>query len=114
MLMVKLMQLPKLSHLQFLVLGQILGASASGIEIRRGLAEFGAKKSGPAFYQLMARLEDAGLVEGWYEQQIIDGQIIRERHYKIKGPGSRAWQESGDFYEKSIAALQGARGLSHG
>ncbi len=108
------MQIPRLSHLQFLVLGQILGSSASGLEIRKRLAEFGAKKSGPAFYQLMARLEDAGLVEGWYEQQIIDGQIIRERHYKIKRSGSQAWQQSRDFYEKSIAVSEGERGMAHG
>ncbi len=108
------MQIPRLSHLQFLVLGQILGASASGLEIRKRLAEFGAKKSGPAFYQLMARLEDASLVKGWYEQQIIDGQIIRERHYKIKRSGSQAWQRSRDFYEKSIAVSEGEGGLAHG
>ena len=114
MLVIKLMQLPRLSHLQFLVLGQILGAPTSGIEIRKRLAEFGAKKSGPAFYQLMARLEDGGLVEGWYEQQIIDAQIIRERHYKITRSGSQGWQGSRDFYQKSIAASEGAPGLAHG
>ena len=108
------MQLPRISHLQFLVLGQILGSSATGMEIRRRLAEFGAKKSGPAFYQLMARLEDGGLVEGWYEQQIVDGQIIRERHYKIKRAGSQAWQRSRDFYKKSIAVSEGDPGLAHG
>ena len=108
------MQLPKLSHLQFIVLGQLLGSSASGIEIRRRLDSFGAKKSGPAFYQLMARMEDAGLVEGWYEQQIIYGQIIRERHYKISRTGLQAWQGSRDFYQKSIKAFEAKGGLVHG
>ncbi len=108
------MQLPRLSHLQFLVLGQLLGSPSSGMEIRRKLATFGAKKSGPAFYQLMARMKAGGLVEGWYEQQIIDGQIIRERHYKIKRSGSQSWQKSREFYEKSIAVSEGARGLAHG
>ena len=91
-----------------------MGSSASGIAIRRRLAEFGAKKSGPAFYQLMARMEDADLVEGWYEQQIVDGQIIRERHYKITRSGSRSWQGSREFYEKSIAVSTGVRGLARG
>ncbi len=108
------MQLPRLSHLQFLVLGQLLGSSVSGMEIRRRLEAFGAKQSGPAFYQLMARMEDAGLVEGWYEQQIIDGQIIRERHYKISRTGSPVWQRSRDFYQKSIKAFEPKGGLVHG
>ncbi len=100
------MQLPKLSHLQFTVLGQLLGSPASGRDIRSRLRTFGANKSGPAFYQLMARMEDAGLVEGWYEQQIVDGQIIRERHYKIARNGQRAWQRSRDFYRKTTSTFE--------
>ena len=31
----------------------------------------------------MARLEDAGLVAGEYDQKIVDGQIIKERRYAL-------------------------------
>ena len=37
------------------------------------LDRLGVEKSGPAFYRLMARLEESGLVEGWYESEIAEG-----------------------------------------
>ena len=51
-------QPPKLSHAQFAVLSSLMGGPASGREIRKRLAEFGMGQGGPAFYQLMARMED--------------------------------------------------------
>jgi len=44
------------------------------------------------------RLEDTRLVEGSYHQEIIDSQIIRERHYTLAAEGSPAWDGSRDFY----------------
>jgi len=76
------------------------------------LSEFGVRKSGPAFYQLMSRLEDAGLVTGSYHQEIIDGQIIRERHYRITAEGTRAWDGSRDFYVAAIRGFEGLEGLA--
>ena len=101
---------PELSHLQFLVLGILLASERSGLEVRDRLAEFGVKKSGPAFYQLMARLEDAELVDGRYHQQVIDGQIIRERIYRIRSRGQRAWRTSRDFQLTVISELGGQAG----
>ncbi len=56
--------LPELSHLQFAVLEVLGAAQMSGKDLRTGLSELGLKKSGPAFYQMMARLEEAKFVEG--------------------------------------------------
>lgn len=99
------MPLPPLSHLQFAVLDALGAAKKSGRELRAALAARGVKKSGPAFYQLMARLEDAGFVKGWYEQKIVDGQIIKERRYQIKGQGSRACEKTRDFYMNPDSAI---------
>ena len=44
---------PRLSHLQFLVLGTMLQGPRLGREIRGDLHRFGVKRSGPGFYQLM-------------------------------------------------------------
>lgn len=96
---------PRLSHLQFLVVGVLRRGRVPGREIREALDGFGVRKSGPAFYQLMARLEDAGLVEGSYHQEIVEGQIIRERHYQLTAEGSRAWQGSRDFYVEAIQSF---------
>jgi hypothetical protein len=97
--------LPELSHLQFAVL-EVLGAGVmAGKNIRAGLAEQRIRKSGPAFYQMMARLEEAKMVEGWYNQEVIDGQIIKERNYRITGEGARALNETKRFYESKTAPL---------
>ena len=93
--------LPPLSHLQYAVLRVLGTAQMSGKDLRMGLKEDGIKKSGPAFYQMMARLEEAKFAEGWYSQEIIDGQIIKERQYKITGEGSRAFKKNKEFYDKA-------------
>jgi hypothetical protein len=94
------MPLPKFTHLQFLVVAELVHGPAAGRAIRERLRAAGVRQSGPAFYQLMAGLEDRGFVSGWYEQQIVDGQIIRERHYKVLAAGMRAANESRDFYRR--------------
>ena len=101
------MRLPKLSHLQFLVLSVLLGDERSGRELRARLSEFGVRKSGPAFYQLMARLEDSEFVSGRYEQEIVEGQIIRERVYKIRASGTKACKECRKFHTKVIEEIGG-------
>jgi DNA-binding PadR family transcriptional regulator len=103
-------EVPRLSHLQFLVAGALLRGKVAGREIRRTLADFSVRKSGPAFYQLMARMEDAGLIEGSYHQEVVEGQIIRERHYRLTADGAAAWDGSRDFYKAAIRGFE--EGLS--
>ena len=104
------MALPRLTHLQFLVGAALARGPAAGRAVRDRLKASGVRQSGPAFYQLMAGIEDAGFVSGWYEQQIVQGQIIRERHYKVLAAGARAVEESRAFYR-----AHGLRpGLAHG
>ena len=62
-----------LPHLQFAVLAALGSTKRAGREIREELRALDLKKSGPAFYRLMTRLEEAGFVEGWYEQEVVDG-----------------------------------------
>ena len=102
--------IPRLTHQQFLVVGALYGAERPGRDLRQVLRDQGVRKSGPAFYQMMARLEDAGLVTGRYDQQIVDGQILRERHYRATGDGLAAWRKSRDFYTNAIRGVE--EGLS--
>lgn len=88
---------PKLSNLQFLVLGVLRAGPQTGRSVRSELEQFDVRKSGPAFYQMMSRLEAAGFVRGWYTQAIVKGQIIRERHYELETAGSGAWERNRDF-----------------
>jgi len=97
--------LPGITHLQFLILDALAGGDRAGKDLRDRLADHGVRNSAPAFYQMMARLETAGLVEGWYEQSIIDGQIIKERRYKLMKAGTRALDETHSFYlDRATAA----------
>ena len=99
--------LPSISHLQFLTLGVLLSSEQPGRVIRAAAAEFGFRRTGAAFYQLMSRLERDELVEGWYDQATVGDQTITERRYRITAAGSRAWRETRAFYEKvSLASSE--------
>jgi len=106
------MSLPPLTHLQFLVLGILRDGTQLGSVIRDELATHGVRKSGPAFYQLMARLEDGGMVSGRYESKEIEGQRVRLRAYRLTADGQRAWDASRDFYLSTIREFDPDRGLA--
>ena len=105
--MVRKQQSAPLPHLQFAVLGVLRGGKRPGHEIRTELDVLGLKKGGPAFYRLMARLEEGGLVEGWYEQEVVEGQIFRTRVYRASPRGVRAWDESRAFHLAVIGRASG-------
>jgi DNA-binding PadR family transcriptional regulator len=90
--------LPALTHLQFLVLGVIRHDEQPGRVIRQTLAAYGVRRTAPAFYQLMSRLESSGLVSGRYEQVVVGDQAVTERRYRITAEGSRMWARAQDFY----------------
>jgi len=91
-------QLPPLSHLQFLALGVILSTEEPGRVIRDVVADYGVRRTGAAFYQLMARLERDRLVDGWYEQIMVGDQAVTERRYRLRPAGGKLWTEARDFY----------------
>ncbi len=105
-------ELPALTHLQFLVLGVLRSGEQPGRTIREAIAAYGVRRSGPAFYQMMARLERDGLVEGRYEQIEVGGQAVKERRYKIRPAGARMWSATRSFYE-SVGAAAAKQGWSN-
>lgn len=92
--------LPSLTHLQFLVLGVLRADEQPGRVVRQALASHGVRRSGPAFYQLMARLERDGMVDGWYEQVTVGDQAVTERRYRITPEGARLWARAKSFYDE--------------
>jgi hypothetical protein len=52
---------------------------------------------------MMARLERARLVEGWYEQITVGDQSVTERRYRIRPAGLRVWRETAEFYRSADA-----------
>lgn len=93
------MNLPKCSHLQIAVLSCLGTNEMSGRELRASLKASGIRKSGAAFYQLMARLEDSDWVVGRYHEDMLHGEKVRERRYKVTGAGRQARAEALAFYE---------------
>src|SRR5580704_15810527 len=105
--------LPPVTHLQVLVLDAVTDAEQSGRELRDRLAAHGLRNSAPAFYQMMGRLEETGLVEGWYEQKLVAGQNVKERRYRITRRGRRALDETRAFYLSRSFMLQPLKKGSH-
>jgi DNA-binding PadR family transcriptional regulator len=101
-------RVPGITHLQFLVLGILRGGELPGRFVRRTLTRHGVRRSAPAFYQMMARLEDAGLVTGAYDQKIVASQIIKERRYALTDRGDAAWSSTRAFYSET-STVYGAR-----
>ena len=102
-------KLPRLTHLQFLVLGLLRNGEQPGRAVREALAAHGVRRTSPAFYQLMARLERDGLIEGWYEQITVRDQAVTERRYRVRPQGARLWAEARDFYAEIAARTIKAR-----
>jgi DNA-binding PadR family transcriptional regulator len=108
-----MLKLPAITHLQFLVLDALAGEEHAGRTLRERLADYGVRNSGPAFYQMMSRLEEAGFVEGWYEQTVVEGQNLKERRYRLTRDGKRALEETRNFYLHRAAAARAAKKGSH-
>lgn len=92
------MKFPELTHLQFFVLVLVSKGPHSGRFIRERLAELGETQSPAAFYQFMSRLEEKGVLSGWYESCHLDGQTIKERKYETTKSGIKAIRRSQQFY----------------
>jgi DNA-binding PadR family transcriptional regulator len=95
-------KLPAITHMQFLVLGLLREDEQPGRVLREALEAHGVKRSAPAFYQLMARLERDRLVDGWYEQVTVRDQAVTERRYRLRPAGAKLWTEARDFYTAII------------
>lgn len=94
--------LPPLTHMQFVVLESLCTEERAGRDLRALLASFNVRSSGPAFYQMMGRLEESAFVEGWYDQKLVGGQNIKERRYRITRSGLRAVADTRAFYQERL------------
>jgi DNA-binding PadR family transcriptional regulator len=98
---------PAISHLQAVALGALLSSDQPGRVIREHLKRYGARRTAAAFYQMMARLERDGLVEGWYQQIQSGDQAVTERWYRVTAAGRRAWHHTRAFYESVARTAEG-------
>jgi DNA-binding PadR family transcriptional regulator len=108
------MPLPAITFLQWLVLEIIGGSTRSGKYVRDRLAERGHRKSLPAFYQMMSRLEDAGFVRAESVRATVCDQTVTERHYRLMVKGIRELADVRDFQAGLEIARSQGRQVSHG
>lgn len=103
------MPIPKYTHQQWAVLNALLnGGELWGRDLRAALKADGYGSTNASFYELMDRLETAGLVEGCYEERDVLGQTFKERKYKLTGDGRRAWNDVAFYYASRLGLdLQG-------
>ena len=101
--------LPAITHLQFLVLEALAESEQAGRDLRALLTAHAVRSSAPAFYQMMSRLEEAGFVEGWYDQKLVDGQNIKERRYRLTRAGARACESTRAFYLARLTPVRAGR-----
>lgn len=95
-------RLPPVTHLQFLVLEFLVDSEEPGRAVREMLRRHGVRRSTPAFYQLMARLEEMGLVRGQYVPKTVRGQTVKERRYELTAAGTRAYRATCAFYREKL------------
>lgn len=92
--------LPTITHLQAAILKQLRDSPLAGVAVRIGLCALGIKKEGPAFYQLMARMEEAGLIDSRKTPLTVGDQRYHECHYKITAKGRKELERTEEFYER--------------
>src|SRR5690242_10936560 len=74
-------KLPKLTHLQFIVLrlAEAKGGLA-GPDVREQVSEYSGKTAQSAFWKTMERLERAGYLDGSYEHSLGDHGAMMRRY----------------------------------
>lgn len=90
--------IPTLTHLQAFIIQLIVKDEHSGRFIRSRLSDIGEHRSAAAFYQLMARMEKSGQINGHYVTTVVDGQTIKERLYRATLNGMQELVSTSNFY----------------
>ncbi|MFC1640167.1 hypothetical protein ACFL3B_05330 [Gemmatimonadota bacterium] len=98
-------EIPEITHAQFFVLESLMVCPLRGKDLRDELQEFGWLKNTRTFYQLTKRLEELGLLAGFYTARIVGDYAVRERHYEITVAGVRAYHAAHAFYSNGVAAI---------
>lgn len=96
------MAFPPLTHLQSLVIKLILSGRHEAPEIRDGLRAFGACYSCAAFYELMGRMDDSGLIAGKQCRSVQTGELVMRWDYDVTDRGREMLRHTARFYMTDI------------
>lgn len=98
--------IPEISVPQLVAMGMMRkhAEMKPGRQLKEELGDYGYIKNGQAFYQMMARLEERCLVDGMYHERVVDGFVIRQRHYMLTPEGIKVY----DNLTEIIGSFSGA------
>ncbi|MDB4978991.1 MAG: hypothetical protein JWM56_1177 [Candidatus Peribacteria bacterium] len=98
--------IPQIPEKQILILSNLSRTrSTSGMELRKLIAELGLPLKGPSYYQFMARLEHAGLVEATHELIQTDVQPLTIKNYTLTAAGEEQIKIAADFYRVLLVRI---------
>jgi len=87
----------------------------SGRELQKALRQSGQKATLAAFYQLMGRLEQAGLIVGEERSQQVGKQTVYPKYYRITQKGESEFASSRNRLNEVFERPNGLRlGLATG
>jgi hypothetical protein len=94
--------IPYITHIQFAVLNLLRSDSwVSATGVRKGLAAYGDTRKGPAFYQLMRRLQVDGMLDAERNAfSLGGGEPVYRTYYRSTVKGVQCCQETMDFYNQ--------------
>lgn len=83
-----------ITMMQLAVLSCLLDGELPGRDLRAELSRRSVATGRPAFYRLLSRMEETGLVMGNYRIRNVGSQTIKERLYRLTGEGQQAWNDA--------------------
>jgi len=89
--------IPKITHLQLLILVVLSKGEMSGFQLRNRLKELNIKSDGPKFYQMMKRLEVDLFISNSKKVYTVNEQIYHQNIYCITASGKNHMKIGLDF-----------------
>lgn len=98
---------PEVTGLEAAILRIISGGERSANEIRKHLRDGDVSKTRADFYELMGRMEEDSLIDGFYVDLDIGLSKSKERRYRITSMGKRAYAAFTALQSNPTFALNG-------
>lgn len=94
--------IPKISHLQFMILQSLHTEEKTGKQLRNELRLEGVKRTKAAFYQLMNRMEWSGLIKSNYKGETPEYQQLKDKYFNITKKGIIFYTKTIEFYSRFV------------
>lgn len=105
-----MLELPTLTHLRVFILAKLGDdGPVSGRQLQQALQDIGNSPSRQAFYEMMGKLADSGLVAAESRQEDVHGYKVRLTFYSLTEEGRCLCEQFFEYYSHTIGMLDRAR-----